>query len=379
MNFLKNFVKIFILLLALFTVGVLVVAVFTLKDNPHKNFLELIKSKQSKQNKLEQNVQQEVTKRVVVLEENAVIDAIKNSSPAVVSIVAEGVGVDSYRGVYSDNQGIGTGFLVKGGYVFTNKHVVENENTVYSVVLNDGKTTYKVIEVNNDPLDDFAILKIDTTDKLPYLELGDSDTLRVGQTVIAIGNTLGEFSNTASRGIVSGVGRSIVAGSSFGSRELLDNVIQTDTALNPGNSGGPLLDLDGKVIGINVARVVDGDNIGFSIPVNSVKVVFKGFVSTGSIKRPFLGIQYSMNTADADVLNKDPVGAVVTKVVKDTAADKAGIKKFDVITQVEDIAINEQNPLSRVILSHQVGDSITLKIDRGGKQVKVVVTLEEAK
>lgn len=379
MNFLKNFLKIFILLLAIFGIGVSVVAILYLKDNPHKNFLNLIKNEQSKQNKLEQNVQQEVTKRVVVLEENAVIDAIEKSRPAVVSIVAEGVGIDPYKGVYANNQGIGTGFIVKGNYIFTNKHVVENENKSYSVVLNDGKTTYKVTEINKDPLNDFAILKIDTTDKLPYLELGNSDTLRVGQTVIAIGNALGEFSNTASKGIVSGVGRSIVAGGPFGPGELLDNVIQTDAALNPGNSGGPLLDLQGRVVGVNVAKVVGGDNIGFSIPVNSVKDVFKGFVSTGSIKRPFLGIQYSMSTADTSALNRAPVGAVVTEVLKGTAADKAGIKRLDIITQVEDTSINEQNPLSRVISSYQVGDTITLKVDRNGKQIEVKVTLEEAK
>lgn len=378
MNFLKNFLKIILILLALFGVGVSVVFILYLKDNPHQNFLNLISREQSKQNKLEQNIQEEVTKRVVVLEENAVIDVIQASRPAVVSIVAEGVGIDPFKGVYADNQGIGTGFLVKGGFVFTNKHVVSEESTTYSVVLNDGTTTYSVTEINKDPLNDFAILKIDTTDELPFLELGDSNNLKVGQTVIAIGNALGEFSNTASKGIVSGIGRSIVAGGPFGPAELLDDVIQTDAALNPGNSGGPLLDLEGKVIGINVARVVDGDNIGFSIPVNSVKVVFDGFQTTGSIQRPYLGIQYSMNTADTSALNRAPVGAVVTEVLPDTAAQKAGIKRYDVIMQVDGVAINEENSLSSVVALHQVGDEITLSIDRDGKQIDLKVTLQVA-
>jgi serine protease Do len=375
----KGFLKSILLLLLILGVGMGVAGVLYLKDNPSANFLNLLNSEQEKQGVLEKTLQEEVTKRVVVLEENAVIDVIDKSSPAVVSIISETVEVDPFRGIVQDNQGIGTGFIVEGNFIFTNKHVVDNPNISYSVVLNDGKTTYDVTEVNTDPLNDFAILKIDADEEtLPTLELGDSQNIKVGQTVIAIGNALGEFGNTASKGIVSGVGRTIIAGSVFGSADLIDNVIQTDAALNPGNSGGPLLDLDGKVIGINVARVVNGDNIGFSIPVEGVIPVFKSFNELGEIQRPFLGIQYSLNTDATSALNRLPIGAVVTEVVPESAAELGGVERFDVITEVGGDSINEDNPLSRIIATKQVGQTIVLTVDRDGEIIELNVTLKVA-
>ncbi len=380
MRKIKNIVNTLLLILFVFSVGVSLAALLFVKNNSNFNFKDLLNiEKSTSSNPLEKNINKEVTKRVVVLEENAVIDVIEKSSPAVVSIVSDTVSLDPFRGFVQQENGIGTGFLVGDNYVFTNKHVVAADLT-YKVVLNDGETTYDVLEKHLDPLNDFAILKIDNQGKkLPKLNLGDSDNLRVGQTVIAIGNALGEFSNTASKGIISGIGRSIVAGDPFGSTELLDDVIQTDAALNPGNSGGPLLDLSGNVIGINVARSEGGENLGFSIPVNAIKAVYESFLETGEIQRPYLGIRYSLNTEESSALNRVPVGAIVFDVLPDTPAKKAGLKKFDVILEVDGEKVTKKNSLAKIIARKKVGQEITLKIDREGKQKEIKLVLEPAK
>jgi serine protease Do len=379
----KNIFKTLILLFIVFVSGVAIVGFLYSKDKGVNYFSSFLQSENAKKNVLEERLKENITTRVVVQEENAVIDVIEKSKPAIVSIVSETVGVDPFRGVFQGDQGVGTGFLVEDGFVFTNRHVVDNDQITYSVVLNDGKTKYTVIEVNKDPLNDFAILRIDTsTDDdvdLPTLELGDSENLRVGQTVIAIGNALGQFGNTASKGIVSGTGRTVFASSGYGSTEMLDNIIQTDAALNPGNSGGPLLDLDGKVVGINVARVVDGDNIGFSIPVESIKSVYLSFKEVGEIQRPYLGIQYTLNTTEKSALNRVPIGAVITEVLPNTPAKNAGLQKFDVIMQVDEQPIDGNNPLSRVIAKKRVGDTVVLLIDRDGKEAEINLVLEAAK
>lgn len=376
----KDLLNTLLLILFVFAVGVSLAALIFVKNNADFSFKDLLKLERNvSTNPLEKNITKQVTKRVVVLEENAVIDVIEKSSPAVVSIVSDTVSLDPFRGFVEQESGIGTGFIVGDNYVFTNKHVV-SANLNYKVVLNDGTTTYEVLEKHLDPLNDFAILKIDNQDKdLPHLPLGDSDTLRVGQTVIAIGNALGEFSNTASKGIVSGIGRTIVAGDPFGSTELLDDVIQTDAALNPGNSGGPLLDLSGNVVGINVARSEGGENIGFSIPVNAIKSVYESFLETGEIQRPYLGIRYSLNTEESSALNRVPVGAIVFDVLPNSPAQKAGLKKYDVILEVDGEKINKNNSLAKIIARKKVGQEVTLKIDREGKEKELKLVLEAAK
>ena len=380
MKRMKDLLNTLLLILFVFAVGVSLAALIFVKNNADFSFKDLLKLERNvSTNPLEKNITKQVTKRVVVLEENAVIDVIEKSSPAVVSIVSDTVSLDPFRGFVEQESGIGTGFIVGDNYVFTNKHVV-SANLNYKVVLNDGTTTYEVLEKHLDPLNDFAILKIDNQDKdLPHLPLGDSDTLRVGQTVIAIGNALGEFSNTASKGIVSGIGRTIVAGDPFGSTELLDDVIQTDAALNPGNSGGPLLDLSGNVVGINVARSEGGENIGFSIPVNAIKSVYESFLETGEIQRPYLGIRYSLNTEESSALNRVPVGAIVFDVLPNSPAQKAGLKKYDVILEVDGEKINKNNSLAKIIARKKVGQEVTLKIDREGKEKELKLVLEAAK
>jgi len=367
----------FLIAFFVLAIGIAVATVFFVKDNSSFNYKDLLNLDNKNKSTLQQKVEDQVTQRVVVLEENAVIDVIKNSSPAIVSIVAEQVGIDPFSGPFQEQSGIGTGFIVEGGYVFTNKHVVD-ANIDYSVVLNDGETSYKVSQINKDPLNDFAILKIDSGGAtLPSLTLGSSANLQVGQTVVAIGNALGEFSNTASKGIISGIGRSIQAGG-IGQSEYLDNVIQTDAALNPGNSGGPLLDLEGKVIGINVARA-SGENIGFTLPIDSVKSVYSRFKEVGEIQRPYMGIRYTLNTSEASKLNRVPVGAVITDVLPGTPASKAGLEKYDVITKVDGQDVNAKNTLARIVAEKKVNDNIELTVDRGGKSLTIGVKLEAAK
>lgn len=375
----KKLLKNILLIVIALIMGLSVLIVFLIRDNyKNINFAEFFKNERALTN-ISNEVESSVVKREVIQEENAVIDVINKSKPAVVSIVAEQSGIDPFSGFYTDEKsGIGTGFLVKDGYVFTNKHVVEASLT-YKVVLNDGKTTFDVSEVNKDPLNDFAILKINTDGKeLPYLDLGDSDSIRVGQTVVAIGNALGELGNTASKGIISGIGRTIEAGSGLGGSEVLDNVIQTDAALNPGNSGGPLIDLDGKVIGINVARVVNGDNLGFSIPINSVKSVYESFKQFGEIQRPYIGIEYRYLTKENTVYTRMPEGALILRVLPDSPADKANLQRGDIIVEMDGKKLDGETKLSRIIASKKVGDELVLKVDREGKLTEVKVKLESA-
>jgi len=367
------------LLIALLLVAVGTFIAFALfaSDETGFNYKDLLNLNKNSQSSIEKKVEDIVNRRVVVLEENAVIDVIQNASPAVVSIVQERVGVDPFRGVFQEESGIGTGFLIDGEFVFTNRHVVDID-TKYRVVLKDG-TNFSVTEVHKDPLNDFAILRVDNQSKnLHSLELGDSDNLKVGQTVVAIGNALGEFSNTASKGIVSGIGRTITAGGGLGGSEVIDNVIQTDAALNPGNSGGPLLDLEGKVIGINIARA-SAENIGFSIPINSIKSVYESFKEVGEIQRPFLGIEYRYNSFEASLYNNIPAGAVILNVVSGTPADKAGVEIRDVIVKIDGEEVTEENSLAKLIAQKKVGDVALLEVVRDGKEIELKATLEAAR
>ena len=227
----------------------------------------------------------------IVKEESLVIDVVNQTSSSVVSIGAKRQSSDLFGPGSDEAQGIGTGFIIsENGLILTNKHVVSEDNVEYSVITNDDKQ-YKVEKVYRDPSNDLAIIKINASGLKP-LDLGDSSTLQVGQFVIAIGNALGEFSNTVTTGVVSRLGRGIVAGDSLGgSVEQLENVIQTDAAINAGNSGGPLLNSAGQVVGINTAVSQNAQNIGFAIPVNVAKPFIDEFNLTGRIVGPpYLGV-----------------------------------------------------------------------------------------
>ncbi|NIT04428.1 trypsin-like serine protease [Candidatus Saccharibacteria bacterium] len=319
-----------------------------------------------------------VTVQKIVTEEEAVISVVDTASPAVVSVVAEQTILTPFFGVQTDKQGIGTGFVIReNGIILTNRHVVSESDTKYFVVTGDG-TEYEVKEIHLDTAYDLAILKIDASG-LPTITLGDSDQLKVGQTVVAIGNALGRFSNTVTRGVVSGIGRGITAGSALGGQtEQLEDVIQTDAAINPGNSGGPLLNLSAQVVGINVAVAAEAENIGFAIPVNLATPVVEQFEQTGRIVRPFLGVRYTVISEDAAKVQNVPQGVLVQGVVDGSGAQRAGVEVGDVITSFGGVKIDEKNTLAKLIISYEVGEEVVLGVYRNGDAIELKAELGEA-
>lgn len=316
----------------------------------------------------------------VTKEEEDIASVVSKVSPSVVSVVTSSSGRSLYGP--TEQAGAGTGIIVsKDGYVLTNKHVIADTNTV-SVVLSDG-TTYEDVKVlGSDPLNDVAFLKINGVDNLAPAEMGDSTSIRVGQKVIAIGNSLGQYQNTVTSGIISGTGRPIAAqaGSSV---ENLNDLIQTDAAINPGNSGGPLLNLSGQVIGINTAIIEDAQGIGFSIPINATKGILKGVLEGKGVRRAYLGINYVPITADVakryDLSVKK--GAYVyngskTAVSSGGPAAKAGVKDKDIVTKVNGVEVGDAAGVSSLVAEYAPGDTIELTLLRGGKEQTVRVTLD---
>lgn len=287
------------------------------------------------------------------------------------------------KGTKKQEVGGGTGFIVSiDGLIVTNKHVVADAKASYTVFTNDGKK-YEAEIIARDSIRDVAVIKIKAKN-LATVELGNSDEIKLGQTAIAIGNALGEFRNTVSVGVISGLARSIVA-SGGGTAERLEGVIQTDTAINQGNSGGPLLNLKGEVIGINVAMVSGAQSIGFAIPVNQVKKVIESVKNTGRIVSPYLGVRYLVvgeELAKKEKLSVD-YGALVRgseegpAVMKDSPADKAGIQAEDIILELNGEKITAERSLAFLIQKYNVNDIITLKILRNKEEIKIKATLEE--
>lgn len=318
--------------------------------------------------------------RTVVSEENAVIAVTEKSSPSVVAI---GVITRTYNPFdpfslpRSQNNTIGTGFVVSDkGILVTNKHVVDGVGIKYNVITKDGKRS-EIKKIYRDPVLDLAVIQIDTND-LKALELGDSSKIKVGQTVIAIGNALGRFTNTVTTGVVSGLGRRVVAGDPFSETVVsLDDLIQTDAAINPGNSGGPLLNSAGQVIGVNVATTEGAQNIGFAIPINAVKRITDEFIQTGSVSRPFLGIRYRLISRDAAILNEVPQGAYIQEVVGGSSAEKAGLQEGDIITKVDGQSVDKESKISEIIASKKIGDKLSLVVWNDGKERQVTATLQE--
>ncbi len=327
--------------------------------------------------------------------EELTIKVIKNVSNSVVSVVASkdipvieqyyinpfqndplfkdllpDVQIPQYRqnGTQKTQVSSGTGFFIsKDGLLLTNKHVVEDTKADYSIVTNSGKK-FDAKVLARDPFLDLAILKITSTsteNNFVPIPLGDSDGISIGQSAIAIGNALGEFTNTVSVGIISGLNRSVTAEGSASGPEQLSDLIQTDAAINPGNSGGPLLDLNGKVIGINVARSQSGENIGFALPINMAKRDVSDAVDFGDIKYPYLGVKYQ-------VVDK---GLKLTEV--SGPSDKAGLKAGDIIEQLNNNKLDSQATLNYLLSKLRVGDKIILKVLRDGKEMTVTITLEE--
>ncbi len=320
--------------------------------------------------------------RTVVQEENAVISTVEKTSPSVVAIgVTQRIvnPFDPFSIPKNQQSTIGTGFVVsEKGIIVTNRHVVSDTSVKYSVVTKEGKKL-EINKIYRDPNLDLALVQVSSVDGLKALELGDSSKLRVGQTVIAIGNALGRFDNTVTTGVVSGLGRSVSAGDPFGGdTERLDNLIQTDAAINPGNSGGPLLNSAGQVIGVNVATTEGAQNIGFAILINPVKELVDEFNKNGSISRAFLGIRYRLITRDIALLNEVPQGAYIQEVIQGSPAEKAGINAGDIVTKIDGQAVNEESKISSIIQNKKVGQTVSLEVWTDGKTRTVTATLAES-
>ena len=319
----------------------------------------------------------------VTQEESDIASVAAKVGPSVVSIVTK-TQTTSYYGTTSGGAA-GTGIIVsKDGYVMTNNHVIQDATTV-SVVDSDGNQYDNVSIVGRDPLNDIAFLKIKSDKTFTAATLGNSSTIRTGQQVVAIGNALGQYSNTVTSGIISGTSRSITAslGSDSNETETLTDLIQTDASINEGNSGGPLVNMSGQVIGINTAIAQDANGIGFAIPVNSTKGVLAGVLANGKVSRAFLGVSYVALTPDVARQYNLSVntGAYVygsgntPAVASGSPADKAGLKQGDVITKVNDETVGTQGGLSSILGEYKPGDQVTITYVRDGKTQTVTLTL----
>lgn len=327
-------------------------------------------------------------RQTVVQEGEVIADIAAELSPSVVSVrTSQTVSVQDVFGGSQQQaaEGAGTGIIVRSdGLILTNKHVIPSGTTSVEVTLADGSVYNNVSVLGRDPLNDLALIKIKNPKKLTPAKLGNSDSVRTGEKVIAIGNALGEFQNTVTSGIISGVGRPIEASDGNGSSEQLTNLFQTDAAINPGNSGGPLVNFNGEVIGINTAIAEGAEGLGFAIPINEAKPIVKSAEETGKISRAYLGVRYTMlNESLAKQLKLDiSEGAYIdekaSSVVSGSPADKAGLKPEDIITKVNNIVLSEKNPLSSVIGGLGVGDEVTLTVVRNGESFTVKATLAEA-
>ncbi len=345
-------------------------------------------------------------------ENDEVVRMIEQVNPAVVSVVVKkdvpiyeqyyeqfnpwgmfggGFSIPRTREMGTEERevGGGSGFIVsEDGLIVTNRHVVSDSEAKYSILMNDGKA-YDVEVLARDEQLDIAVLKITdlpSDTKLTYLSFGDSEKLKLGQRVVAIGNALAEFRNSVSVGVVSGLARSITATDGAGRSENLDQVIQTDAAINPGNSGGPLLNIKGEVIGVNVATSRGADNIGFALPAHVVKGVVESVKENGKIVRPFLGVRYIMITPQLKEKNNISVdyGALIARgeskdelaVMPGSPADKAGIVENDIILSIDGEKLEERD-LATILRGKKTGDTIKVKIIHKGEEQEKEIKLIE--
>jgi serine protease Do len=344
---------------------------------------------------------QDIQKQQVVLKSQGqlISNIAKEVGESVVSVevtstAGSAAGFFGFQGS-TEQQSAGTGIILdKDGLIITNRHVVPSGTTKVSVTLSDG-TKFDDVEVlgrtsSSDPLD-VAFLKIqDTKGKdLRPATIGDSSQMQLGDPVVAIGNALGQFQNTVTSGIVSGFGRSVQASDDSGSdSENLENLMQTDAAINAGNSGGPLVNLEGKVIGINTAVAGDAQNIGFAIPINDISGLIKSVEQKGKLERPYLGVVFIPITADmakqyelgADQGAYIPPSVMIgsDSIIDGGPADKAGLKEGDIITKVNNDTVDEKHSLTSLLSKHEVGDNVKVTVYRDGKNKTVDVTLGAA-
>lgn len=314
--------------------------------------------------------------------EGTVAEVSSRVAPSVVSILTE-TRTTNWFGQDTTSSAAGTGVIVTAdGYVLTNKHVVEGAKKI-EIVTSDGTTYSDVTLVGTDPLNDVAFIKINNVRDLTPAMLGDSKTLQTGQQVIAIGNALGQYHNTVTQGIISGTGRDLIAGDKSNSSyyERLSDMIQTDAAINGGNSGGPLLNGAGQVIGINTAVYSDGNGIGFAIPISAVKGMLKTIINTGKAERAYIGVsyvnitpsvqkQYNLSASRGAYVGGSPA------VIKDSPADRAGLVDGDIITGVNGIEVGTSGSLATLIGEYGVGDTVELTYLRNGEEHTTKLTLE---
>ncbi len=312
--------------------------------------------------------------------ETAITGSVKKVGPAVVTVVGTIPGQVTFFGQTGDQTVSGTGFFITNqGYILTNNHVVEGTQQV-NIVLSDG-TQQSATIVGTDQYSDIAVLKTDG--KVPaVVSLGNSDQLDPGKSVIAIGSPLGDFKNTVTVGVVSATGRSIDSGKGYS----IDNLIQTDAAINHGNSGGPLVDLAGEVIGINTLIVRDtgsgdvAEGLGFAIPVNTAQAVAQQIIQQGYFARPYMGISFQpINPDIADRYNLPARwGAYITQVESGSPAAQAGLQENDIITRVGDITLDDTHSYINALFSYKPGDTIPIVVMRNGQETQLKVTLGEA-
>jgi serine protease Do len=346
--------------------------------------------------------------------EQAVVSAVEKASPSVVSIIVSKdlpvieqcpynpfsdlppefqqyfggqfqFSQPCQKGTKFQEIGGGSGFVIsKDGLIATNKHVVSDSEASYTVLTNDGKK-YEAEVLASHPSLDIAVLKIKAPFGLPVITLGDSDSIKLGQTAIAIGNALGEFRNTVAVGVISGLSRTVTAGGTNIGEETIEGVIQTDAAINPGNSGGPLLNLKGEVIGINTAMVSNAQNIGFALPINQVKKAIESVKKTGKISVPYLGVRYLVINSELAKKEKLSVenGVLIRgsadgpAITPDSPAQKAGLQAEDIILELDGQKIDQDHSLSYLIQKYNIGDQVSLKILRSGQEMTLKATLEE--
>lgn len=333
--------------------------------------------------------------KIVSSQSELISQIAKDVSPSVVSINVESkqaaTGIEMFFGSgNSTTASAGTGIILSSdGIIVTNKHVIPDGTTSVSVTTNSGKIFEDVTVLARDPRSnyDIAFLKIKNAKDLTPAKLGDSSNMQVGDLVIAIGYALGEFENTVTSGIISGLGRPVTASDSGGgATESLTNLFQTDTAINPGNSGGPLLNSNGEVIGINTAVASNAENIGFSIPINDVKSQISSILTKGKLEVPYLGVRYvvltkaiqeryELATAEGAWLKGSNAQLAV---MNDSPADKAGLKEGDIITKVNDDKITADSVLSTVLSKYKVGDTVKISYMRDDKELTTEATLEIA-
>lgn len=347
--------------------------------------------------------------------EQAVVAAVEKASPAVVSIIVSKdlpvieqcpynpfsdlppefrqffgeqfeFSQPCQKGTKRQEIGGGSGFVIsQDGLIVTNKHVVSDKEASYTVLTNDGKK-FEAEVLARHPSLDIAVIKIKPLAEsvLSVVSLGDSDSIKLGQTAVAIGNALGEFRNTVSVGVISGLARTVTA-QGGGSVETIEGVIQTDAAINQGNSGGPLLNLKGEVIGINTAMVSGAQNIGFALSINQVKKAIESVKGTGKISVPYLGVRYFKITPELAKKENLSVenGALIRGneespgIIPDSPAKKAGLQAEDIIVELNGEKIDQDHSLAYLIQKYNVGERITLKILRDGKEMTLQATLEE--